>query len=208
MTGNQSNFNELPNLAARLLPNFIHSKLQHYLEPTKKGTPKGEAVGFSLTKYQATLFALRDNVLDAEDLKAQAEELGISYGVLRKWRSEQKFKDQVAKHEEEFVALLLDNVQYNAYALFDGLEEERASMLLEALRSKTMQKESARKLKTLIYEKMQDQLRLPGASRRDLRKYQIAALDQAIELLEDRPSAIKHRKDVISLLMGIKKTLA
>src|SRR5215475_14209791 len=99
-----ADFRRLPELSAKLLPKFMDSKLAEYVEPTKKGTPKGEAVGFSRTKYKATLYAFRESVLDnTEDIKAQAKELGISYGLLRKWRSEEKFKNLVSQHEKEFI---------------------------------------------------------------------------------------------------------
>jgi hypothetical protein len=188
------------------LAKFIDSKLKEYVEPTRMGTPKGDAVGFSLTKYQATLFTLRESLLDNEDLKAQARKLGISYGLLRKWRSEQSFKDLVAQHEKEFVNHLLAGFIYSGYGVFDGMEKTE-SMLLQALQQ-AKQKESARKLMPLIYGKIQDDLMKSNATAADLRKYQMHVLDQAIELLADRQSAIKHRKDVISLLSGLRETLA
>src|SRR5262249_18262949 len=95
-------------LSEKLLPKFIDDKLSTYVEPTKKGTPKGEPVGFSLTKYRATLYALRERVLEStEDLIAQAKELKVSYGLLRKWRSEQDFKHLVSRHEKEFTDYVL-----------------------------------------------------------------------------------------------------
>jgi hypothetical protein len=179
--------------------------LEEYVEPTKKGTPKGEEVGFSRIKYSATLLALRESVLDdGPDLKGQATELGISYGVLRKWRAEERFKEMVAKHEKEFVTYLVDGIRYNARALLGGLAEGE-SMLLQALRS--THKESGRKLMILLYGKVRDEALKSGATTDDLRKSQIAALDQASELLRNRASAIKHRKEVLALLSVIKKTV-
>lgn len=195
----------LTGLSAKLAK-FIDSKLKEYVEPTRMGTPKGETVGFSLTKYQATLFSLRESLLDNEDLKAQARKLGISYGLLRKWRSEQSFKELVAQHEKEFVNHLLAGFIYSGYAVFDGVEKAE-SMLLQALQQ-AKQKESARKLMPLIYGKIQADLMKSNATAADLRKYQMHVLDQAIELLADRQSAIKHRKDVVSLLSGVRETLA
>ena len=197
-------FTGVRELSAKLAK-FIDSKLKEYVEPTRMGTPKGEAVGFSLTKYQATLFTLRESLLDNEDLKAQARKLGISYGLLRKWRSEQSFKDLVSQHEKEFITYLLNPLIYSGYGILDGWEKAE-SMLLQALQQ-VKQKESARKLMPLIYWKIEDDLMKSKATAAELGKYQMHVLDQAIELLADRQSAVKHRKDVISLLSGIKKTL-
>src|SRR4030095_9560911 len=199
---------ELPELFAERLSKFIASKLAEYVEPSKKGTPKGEAVGFSLTKYQATLFTLRESLIDNEDLKAQAKKLGISYGLLRKWRSEEKFKEVVSQHEKEFVTSLTTSDIYSGYGVIPGADviEKAESMLLQALQSK--KKESARRLIPLIYGKIQEELRKSDATAADLRKYQMRVLDHAIELLRDRQSAIKHRKEIISLLSGVRKRLA
>jgi hypothetical protein len=205
MIAESSSLGDLSELTTKLLRKFIDSKLVAYVEPTKEGTPKGEPVGFSLTKYQATLFTLRESLLDNEDLKAQAKELGISYGLLRKWRSEEKFKDLVSQHEKEFITYLLNPLIYSGYGILDFWEKAE-SMLLQTLQSK--EKESARRLMPLIYAKVQDELRKSNATEADLKKYQMHVLDQAIELLADRQSAIKHRKDVISLLSGIRKTLS
>ena len=101
-------FHKLPTLSEERLARFISHKVTSYVEPTKKGTPKGDPVGFSLTKYKATLYALRERVLpDTLDLVIQAKKLGVSYGVLRKWRSEQKFKEIVSQHVDEFTRLYL-----------------------------------------------------------------------------------------------------
>jgi hypothetical protein len=195
----------LPELTTKLLPKFIDSKLVAYVEPTKKGTPKGEPVGFSLTKYQATLYALRDRVLaDKEDLFAQAKELGISYGLLRKWRSEKKFKDLVSQHEKEFITYLLGADRYSGYGRLDLLDKAEA-IFLQALHSK--QKESSRKLMILIHGKVQDEVKRSNTTAVDLRKHQMLVLDQAIEILQDRRAATKHRKDVINLLSGVRETL-
>lgn len=53
--------------------------------------------GFSAVKYQALLFSLY-----GYKVKDMAKELGISYGVLRKWRSEKDFKHLFKGHCEEF----------------------------------------------------------------------------------------------------------
>ena len=41
-----------------LLVDFITSKVEGYLEPSRKGTPKGDPIGFSSMKFLATLLAL------------------------------------------------------------------------------------------------------------------------------------------------------
>src|SRR5262249_46605607 len=202
----------------KLLTRFIDDKLSTYVEPSKKGTPKGERVGFSRTKYRATLYALRGRVLDTtEDLIAQAKELKVSYGLLRKWRSEQDFKNLVSQHEKEFTGYLLQilrrsndrmriqNAKRKVGELFDQSLKELQSINAAARDSK--QKELVRKLMILIQGNIQNELTKSDVKPQDLQKYQQLALDQAIELLQDRRAATKHRRDIIKLLSGIRESM-
>jgi len=80
-----------------LLDIFLTEKLQTYIEPTRKGTPKGDPVGFSATKYTATLACMKKM-----PLKKIAAQLNVSYGLLRKWRTEDKFNELIIQHCTEF----------------------------------------------------------------------------------------------------------
>ena len=86
-----------------LLANFITRKMDSYQEPSRKGTPKGEAIGFSQVKHTAMLLALTNT-----DLRQVAKSQGISYGLLRKWRTEADFKKMMSSHVEEFVDELIE----------------------------------------------------------------------------------------------------
>jgi hypothetical protein len=68
------------------------------VEPARLGTPRGAPVGFSRKKLAAALLTLT-----SRDVKRTAKDLGVSYGVLRKWRSEGPFKALVKRLEDEFV---------------------------------------------------------------------------------------------------------
>ena len=88
-----------------LLNKFIHGKLNKYIEPKRKGTPKGEPIGFSNKKYKATLLLLQKaNQSDVARL------LNISHGLLRKWNTEREFKrifqDNCLEFAEYVVAYL------------------------------------------------------------------------------------------------------
>jgi hypothetical protein len=85
-----------------LLSRFLREKEKNYHEPTRRGTPRGEAIGLSLKKYRATLSCLTSN-----DLIAISKELGVSYGLLRKWRTEPGFKKQIEELIQEFAPLFI-----------------------------------------------------------------------------------------------------
>jgi hypothetical protein len=202
-------FHKLPTLSEERLARFISHKVTSYVEPTKKGTPKGDPVGFSLTKYKATLYALRERVLpDTLDLVIQAKKLGVSYGVLRKWRSEQKFKEIVSQHVDEFTRLYLRppfmlkgreaSIRYRLDALREATVDETAS---------ERTKETLRKRMILVHDNLRSALAKSDVNSKTVREYQIVALDQAIELLKDRRATQKHRKAIIDLLSGIRETL-
>jgi hypothetical protein len=81
-----------------LLTRFIREKLAQHVEPTRLGIPRGAPVGFSWTKMAAALSALT-----SADVKQTAKEIRVSYGVVRKWRTEAGFKVLVERLEDEFV---------------------------------------------------------------------------------------------------------
>jgi hypothetical protein len=88
-----------------LLSRFIKEKAGNYSEPIRRGTPRGEVIGFSSKKYAASLL-----ILTSSDLKLLSQKLGISYGLLRKWRTEGLFKKQIEEHEREFAAIFIDHL--------------------------------------------------------------------------------------------------
>jgi hypothetical protein len=88
----------IPGAQQGILGGFIVKKLQEYVEPTRAGTPKGQPVGLSRKKFHAAILCLT-NV----DLRKQAQIIRVSYGVLRKWRSEDALYDVVFQLEKEFI---------------------------------------------------------------------------------------------------------
>jgi hypothetical protein len=81
-----------------LLTRFIREKLARHVEPTRLGTPRGAPVGFSRKKMAAALFALT-----SADVKQTAKKVRVSYGLIRKWRTEAAFKALVGRLEDDFV---------------------------------------------------------------------------------------------------------
>ena len=82
-----------------LLSRFIRDELARHVEPARRGTPRGAPVGFSRKKLAAALGALTST-----DVQQTAREVGVSYGVVRKWRTEAPFKALIERLEDEFVA--------------------------------------------------------------------------------------------------------
>ena len=85
-----------------LLLGFIKEKRESYVEPTRKGTPRGEIIGLSLEKYMASLF-----MLTSMNLKRISERSKVSYGLIRKWRTETLFKSQIENNIMEFAPLFI-----------------------------------------------------------------------------------------------------
>jgi hypothetical protein len=80
------------------LQKFIKEKIATHEEPERKGTPKGDAIGLSLPKFKSVLLCLTN-----AKIKDQAEILGVSYGVLRKWRWEKNYLVAIKRIYQEFV---------------------------------------------------------------------------------------------------------
>lgn len=83
------------------LMKFFNDKISNYIEPERKGTPKGQDIGFSLQAYAASLLMLTNNTQEHI-----AKLLKIPVGTLRKWNMKESFFDLQVKHAQEFVALV------------------------------------------------------------------------------------------------------
>lgn len=112
-------------LTHTLLCDFVYDKGRRYAVPSREGTPRGEPIGFSLEKYLATLCALM-----TINVKQQARDLNISYGVLRKWRTEEEFMKMVNIHAGEFALIFLNRIK-KRYDEENSLMENFLSMPLQ-----------------------------------------------------------------------------
>lgn len=113
-------------MKANLIETFIEEKLKTFREPVRQGVPRGEVIGFGLEKYKASLFI----ALKALRLKEVAEELDISYGLLRKWRTEYSFNKTIDSHRAEFVDFFIDHLKELRHDL-DKRCRERYKMSVE-----------------------------------------------------------------------------
>jgi hypothetical protein len=102
-----------------LLRNFIRDRMHAYQEPTREGTARGEAVGFSRGKYHAALLS----ALTGLSQKSIADDLGISYGVVRKWHVESDFKDAMSANLREFNMFFWTRIRENANELQQILDQ-------------------------------------------------------------------------------------
>lgn len=94
-----------------LLELFINLNLDNYIEPTRTGTPRGEQIGFSKTKYAATLYMITN-----AKQKDIAKRLQISHGLLRKWNSESDFKEMVTQHCTDYAAFVIGQIKTKSQA--------------------------------------------------------------------------------------------
>lgn len=87
------------------LEKFITDKTKSYVEPSRIGVRKGDVIGLSRAKYKAALYMLYRN-----SVQEIASELGISYGLLRKWRTEKLFIEVSNKHLLEFSEIVAHQI--------------------------------------------------------------------------------------------------
>ncbi len=90
-----------------LLWEFIMEKLYSYTPPTRRGTPRGDSIGFPGDKHMAVLFS----ALTGVTLKKLAQQFKISYGALRNWSTEPEFKQQELKFQDEFTERFIAHMQ-------------------------------------------------------------------------------------------------
>jgi hypothetical protein len=85
---------------------YIGNKIKSYTEPTRKGTTRGDPIGLSRPKFKAALLSITS--LSQKEIAAAAE---VSYGVYRKWRTEDLFKQEIAKLQDDFFHFLISEIR-------------------------------------------------------------------------------------------------
>ncbi len=88
---------------------WVELKLKSYNEPTKAGTPKGDPVGLSSQKYRAACLMIL--YPGAMKLKEIASMVGVSFGVLRVWRTQPEFKKAMAEARKSFAESILHSIK-------------------------------------------------------------------------------------------------
>ena len=92
-----------------LLEDYIAQKKRGYIPPEREGVPKGELIGFSGEKYYANLLLLKSG-----NLKTTAMYAGVSYGLLRKWQMDDRWRKYKQDHFKEYANFFLGYVNTRA----------------------------------------------------------------------------------------------
>jgi hypothetical protein len=80
------------------LVHFIREKARKYTPHQRRGVRKGDPIDFPENKFAATLLCLTNMAP-----KQIAQAVGASYGVLRLWKTEPRFKELVKAHRNEYI---------------------------------------------------------------------------------------------------------
>jgi hypothetical protein len=95
--------------ALHLAKLWAKKRLKEYKEPERRGTAKGDPIGFSKKKYHAALLmTLYPQIFGLKDI---AREVKASYGMLRLWRTEDQFKKAVENGCRDFAEFLTHGVE-------------------------------------------------------------------------------------------------
>ena len=172
---------------AKSIESYIATKTNQYVEATGRGT-----TGFSLEKYRATLFTLKNKV---ETVKEQASQLGVPYGVLRVWRTEPKFQQLAEQHQNEFYAWLTRPTR----------DRTNIDYLIDQFRGFFRQRDDLERVWHVYPSGIQKRLSKAKLNNAQLREYQMLSLDHAIGILSDRKTTMKYRKDLVTLLQRLKE---
>jgi hypothetical protein len=89
-----------------LLVTFVLTRIRNYTEPQRKGTPKGQKIGFSRKKYAASLYELT-----SMKRKVTAQTLNVPYLVLLQWRADPEWLALIEQHRQAFVDQFITHVE-------------------------------------------------------------------------------------------------
>ena len=85
---------------------FINQNTERYLEPQKKGTSKGDPVGFSKIKHTASFLM----IMDFKEREI-ADMLDMPVGVLRNWLTQTPFKTAVWGNCRRFAEYMFSDIE-------------------------------------------------------------------------------------------------
>jgi hypothetical protein len=97
-----------------IMDEFSSDKLANHPKPTRKGMKKGYRVEFSLEKEKVVLELVR-----GKSQKEISEEIGMSFGVVRRFATEERVKAKVEQYRDE--------TAFRAVAFVDELHEQTAT---------------------------------------------------------------------------------
>lgn len=92
---------DMNHILSSKLYKWITDKVSSYKVSGRKGLPKGSTIPFSMEKYKAALLSCCFSP-KKYGLQAIAKDCGVTYGVLKVWRTENRFRSFVDSEEEEF----------------------------------------------------------------------------------------------------------
>jgi hypothetical protein len=108
-----------------LLLKFIDTQTFGYVEPVRKGTAKGDPIGFSAIKHKSTFLFLTNL-----KVKEIADAVGLSHALLRVWRTETLYLAAIEKHERTFARLVVKRIlEAIAEAKTSGAHDKDPSLL-------------------------------------------------------------------------------
>ena len=111
---------------------FMVDKIKSYVEPQRKGTPRGEKIGFPLKKYVATLYVGLTKLTLKEVAEVAGGKFGFSYSLLRKWSSEVDFRKQKVTHCCDYLSVLCKiNAIYSAVSEYPTYSKLLRKTLME-----------------------------------------------------------------------------
>ena len=120
-------------------PGWAAPLIMDYREPRRAGTPHGEKIGLSRSKYYCALLQALHGPFSLPELSKASvlakfstikgvELTGASTALMKLWRTEERFRDEADKASRSFAEVLLQEVQR-----YTDKDDFKALYLLEAL---------------------------------------------------------------------------
>lgn len=170
-----------------LWTSFIKRKLKAYDEPQREGSRRGEPIGASTKKYYAAMLVLTD--MSLEEI---ADEVGVSHGTVRNWKSDEEFKKLTVELAESFVGYYMSQIRWFCFKKYaDGRQPVSSEEVKDALLERF---ELKRKRKSKDNEKLSE----------DRQNNSESLFNKAISLLSMPNMDEQKRKEVLALLYAFR----
>lgn len=120
-------YDRLKNETVDFVVEWTDEALKDYIDPDRKGTPKGEKIGLSKKKRRAAyLMTLHP---EAASLREIAEIAGTSEGTIKVWRTQGAFNMAMDEGAEALGSWIYSRLDAHAKRFYEGVGEEESNRI-------------------------------------------------------------------------------
>jgi hypothetical protein len=101
---------------------YMQDRISEHGDPVRVGTARGEKIGLSQKKFIASLLVALLNYSLKKITEEYGESVSFSYGLLRKWKTEDDFKDAIIQHQKGCAEEIAKYIESRVHNFMDDVK--------------------------------------------------------------------------------------